>query len=80
MKVPPAGWKQKRVLEYNDKVYSEFGKNITKAKLKDEELDPKENLLSHLRPLDKNRESYKKVVDNGRVVTEYILPTLHDNQ
>jgi len=33
-----------------------------------------------MRPIDKNRESYKKVVDNGRVITEYILPTLHDNQ
>jgi len=33
MSVPPVGWKQKRVLAYNDKVYSEFNKNITKARL-----------------------------------------------
>lgn len=33
----------------------------------------------HKDPLDKNGDSYKAVVQNGRIVTEFRVPTLHGN-
>ena len=73
-KIPPANWSQKRWVDYNDRLYNAFGRDLEAAKATHKP-EAEHNATGHLVALDKSSDQYKTVAFN-KSVREFRLKTL----